>query len=808
LIAELRRAVESDFLRADARLQFHADRTLVTQKELDDLKLRFIQGWALDRLGYSVDDEQALAIGTTRGDVQVIARAGSGKTRTLITRALFMQMHCSVSPREILLLAFNKKAADEMRARLAQAVGHDRPYVMTFHALAYALLHPEQELLFDDGASAETRQSREVQEVIDECIRTPEHRDDIRNLMLAHFRDDWERIVAGGFQLTMSEFLAFRRDLPRESLRGEYVKSFGEKVIANALFEHGIEYVYERNVRWNGMNYRPDFTIRTGQNSGIVIEYFGLDGDPDYDAMSTQKREYWGSRSGWTLLEFTPTDLRSLGEQAFVEALLRKLVSLGIANSRRSEEDIWELIKRRAVDGFTGAMRTFIARCRKKNLTPDALAHMVERHKAASTAEQLFLGIGLEIYRAYLRRLTSRNREDFDGLMWRAADLVRGGQTRFSRDRAREQGDLSRLRFVMVDEFQDFSQMFLDLMMAVRERNPEVRFFCVGDDWQAINAFAGSELRFFTHFELYFPDSTRRYIRTNYRSAKSVVDAGNAVMNGRGIPAEASHGDAGNVWICRLDQFSPTASEIERHDGDEITPAVLRLVWRFLARGDEVALLSRRNGLPWFVRRQSSVGGMADGLASFVDHIRMYLLEEDRHRVTAATVHRYKGLQRRAVIVLDAVQRSFPLIHPNWVFLRVFGDTIGGLEEEERRLFYVAATRAEDSLLLVTEAGRQSPYVGSVLDHAVGNVLSWHDLSPAPSLDGSRLNVHVYGAYEVRDKLKDLKFRWHPTGKYWHKSFPAEGFSKVALLSQGWAANGVRVEIYAEDGTLLDRHSS
>ena len=47
---------------------------------------------------------------------------------------------------------------------------------------------------------------------------------------------------------------ASRSSLPRETLRGEYVKSFGERLIANTLFEHDIDYRYERNFRWSGVN--------------------------------------------------------------------------------------------------------------------------------------------------------------------------------------------------------------------------------------------------------------------------------------------------------------------------------------------------------------------------------------------------------------------------------------------------------------------------------------------------------------------------------------------------------------------------
>jgi DNA helicase-4 len=96
--------------------------------------------------------------------------------------------------------------------------------------------------------------------------------------------------------------------------------------------------------------------------------------------------------------------------------------------------------------------------------------------------------------------------------------------------------------------------------------------------------------------------------------------------------------------------------------------------------------------------------GILDELDRFLEQVRSYLPEPDRGRVTISTTHKYKGLEQSAVIVLDALDRSYPLIHPTWVFLRVFGDTIEALEEEERRLFYVATTRAAGSLAIVTAA--------------------------------------------------------------------------------------------------------
>lgn len=56
-----------------------------------------------------------------------------------------------------------------------------------------------------------------------------------------------------------------------------------------------MRYAYEKSHRWNGVNDKPDFTI-AAHGGGLVIEYFGLEGDPDYDDMAVAKRAYSRAR--------------------------------------------------------------------------------------------------------------------------------------------------------------------------------------------------------------------------------------------------------------------------------------------------------------------------------------------------------------------------------------------------------------------------------------------------------------------------------------------------------------------------------
>lgn len=811
LRTQLHHIFQSDFLSADTVWAMNDASDLLSRQDYEQMKADFVRKWERQILqgDHELHQSQAMAVAAINGDIQVVARAGAGKTHTLVTRALFLQQHCGMKPNELLLLAFNNKAAKEMKERLCKVLKGQLPHVMTFHALAYALLHPGENLISDDAG--ELRMSREIQAVIDAHLQSPKFNPMIKQVMLSHFENDWERIEKGGFYLPIPELIAYRDALPRETLNGEYVKSFGEKLIANTLLRNGVTYKYERNFRWNGVNYRPDFTILFGKNSGVVIEYFGLSGTPDYDEMSEQKRQFWAKRPEWKFLEFTQYDITARGESSFKALLLSRLNDVGVQTYALSNEEIWELIKRRAVDNFTKAMRSLVSRCRKRNLSVLAFESLVKNHTPLSETEATFLKIGISVYAGYLEKLKANNYEDFDGLMWRAVTELYEGLSEFKRDSGRETGDIRNLRFVLIDEFQDFSQMFYEMTQGIRALSPEVQFFCVGDDWQAINGFAGSELRFFENFPDYFKDSRRIVIDKNYRSPRNVVEVGNALMSGLGEPASSNRTDAGLVEYTQLNHFVPTTAELNLHDGDELTPAILRLVKRSLDQGYETVILSRRNAVTGYVNYTSELYQRLNGLPRFEEHIRSFLPREEREQVTVSTVHKYKGKQKPTVIVLGVNKGNYPLIHPNWVFLRVFGNNIASIDDEERRLFYVALTRAQEELVIFSsEVRRESPYMDDIRQHMSVNSITWGDLLPVPALDGERLEVRISFPYNKRrnEQLKAHNFQWNVSGKYWCRIFMAEDFEFSALTRKPWVQPGVYIGVYSELGELLEEYPS
>lgn len=856
ILTQIDICLQQDFLAADNLFQ-RLPRGVIPETEFQERKLAFVRKWFADRsigtrgfFKFTPDAEQIAAIAAVSGHVQVVARAGSGKTATLVGRTIFLIEHCNVQPSRILLLAFNRKAATEIRRRLLTVAHHGAeyavsteineraknarskgrkidlgkleaeavdavatrmkialPHIMTFHALAYAIVHPDESLLSNDPEDGTQALSRAFQSVIDDQLKNPAFEAKMRELMIAHFREDWDRIVARQSGETKEELLRLRRHLPRQSLGGEPVKSYGEKLIADFLFEHDIAYKYERNHWWNNRNYRPDFTIFSTKQTGLIIEYFGLVGDSDYDEMSREKRSYWHSKPGWKLLEFSPTDITSRGEEAFRERLKHKLEQHDIVCQRLSEDEIWHRVRGRAIDQFTTASVHFVGRCRKQSLSPNALRDLIRTHEPVSLVERRFLALAHTLYAAHLERLAATDEDDFDGLMQRAASAVISGRTKFCRKSG--SGELSDVRFVCIDEFQDFSDLFHKLLCAIRQVNPTIELFCVGDDWQAINGFAGSDLKFFEQFEKYVGKSRRLYISTNYRSAQSIVAAGNALMKGMGKPAVAHKESHGTVLLSDVDRFRPSLIEQQRHPGDIITPMVSRIANSVLATGSDLVVLSRQNSLPWFVNstEQERVGGK--GLDSFLALVRSVCPRGLNERISISTTHKFKGLEKSTVIIVDAVARRYPLVHPDWVFSRVLGDNPNKTVQEERRLFYVALTRAINKLVICTSGKDRSPFLDELQRAMTIQDIDWSDYPPVTLSSSRRLVVKVGNqdgrgpspTLVIKDQLKAAGYQWQMTGwPGWAKTFPTDGFNIEQIQAEVWAAevDGVEVRVIDE----------
>ncbi|PZV11781.1 MAG: DNA helicase UvrD [Leptolyngbya sp.] len=847
-LRELREKLEKDFLACSIEFKSKIS-TFISFEEFQVEKSAYVISWIKKNLSFEVDLEQAAVISSVKDHVQVVARAGSGKTSTLINRAIFLQQHCGVKSDEMLLLAFNRDAVEKIRKDLTKQLSDNHiPHILTFHALAYALVHPEYNLLIDEPEGEQSK-SRMVQDkVIDNFLRRfnlgtenqkasyQETSQEVQSFMMKYFREDWERIVTGGYEKSREEMLQYRRafskdtnhkkdihdkydsSLSRVGLDGKYYKSFGEKAIANFLFEHNISYKYEYSFWWDGLNYKPDFKI--GDKEGIIIEYFGLVGKPKYNAMIERKRKYWECKPEWYLLELFPKDLKGGDLEEFYLFLKKHLEKQGVNCCRLSEEEIWQRSKRRAIDHFTKVVKSFIERCRKLCLTPDELSEKINNHSCDDNElESHFLKLVQRFYKFYLDYLKDTGEDDFDGLIQKAIERINSGYTQFCYRFNDETliGELKSLRFISVDEYQDFSELFHRLMKAVRNQNQAARLFCVGDDWQAINSFAGSDLYFYQQFSRIFQPSQKLEITTNYRSTTSIVEISNTLMQSTGgTLARPDKTEKGLVKIVDLATFKPLPSEKETHKGDRITPIVLRLVTKSLRANKDVVLLSRTNHISGYVnytKKDRNIGQKE--VNRFQEHICSFLPGSVKDKITVSTTHSFKGDERKVVIVLDAVSSRYPLIHSDWIFTRILGNSAEQVIDEERRLFYVALTRAEERLYIFVEEGNESPFIEEVRNQKNIPTLNWADypgLITVKVMNQPGKPLKSLTAIEELLQFDGYEFQH----QHWQKAYPIYEFSIPTNQffkqedceekgQESWQqkADGVRVEFYGDANNLL-----
>lgn len=727
------------------------------------------------------DSPQMDVIRTVGTSVLVRARAGSGKTRALIYRALFCTEWGDSSPEDILIVAFNKKAAEEVRDRL-EAAGAQFPHVMTLHAFARAVANPKQGIVVDDDAEDETIGvlSALISKIVSQMFDSPELHHRIRQLMIGVARQTIDLLERMDLTEAAGLGLSRRRARTTEALDGTRVRDLDEKHVVDFLIEHGIRYQYRRERWMKGMTVRPLVTLAR-EHGPVALDF--ADGDVTAEQA---RRLVEGQFKVLTLQRPSPNSI----EATYTE-WAAVLASAGITARRLSEDELWERLRERARRTFNKLVQQYITRMQSQGLSTTQRHALLHAHESADRMEELFLELAERAYVIYLTTLQKQQRIDFAGVVSSAVQAIRDGKRTWRRRGA--SGDLRRLKHVMVDEFQDVSPLLMSLVEAIHSANPTVHVTGIGDDWQAINGFAGASTQYFLSFDRHFPGARTRTLPTNYRSAQRIVAVGNAIMADHGEPATCASAAPGELLVGELSTLMLSATEKVECQESLRLAAVRRIIADCLGRGESVAVLSRtRIPVPSWV--------VEDGQRGWVRAVRAGLSSDEGRNVAVGTVHTFKGREADTVILVDGSYYSFPLLAPTWRLFRILGDSLDSLIEDERRLLYVAATRAAKRLVCLVNGDRDelSSLFGNASDWF--EVLRWTDYPPIIVRDEGKLVITVgnanaeagEGTQAIKGLLQAAGFRYSPA--------PTPHWSKVIRLVTGSAAEQVPVQLQALQG--------
>jgi len=733
--------------------------------------------------------EQRLSVVVDEDATLVLAGAGSGKTSVITAKAAYLVKAGIRQPEEILLLAFAKNAAEEMSERVEARSGV--PIVArTFHAVAYDIIGIVEgsKPALADHATDDMAFTNLIKQILKDLV----HR-----LFFAHFlvepKAEWDFKTKHDFYTHMEA-----QDL--RTLQGEKVKSYEELQIANWLYENGVEYeyepLYEHKVSEIGRrDYQPDFRLT---ESGIYIEHFGVrrekarDGSERLVTAPFVDRDEYLAGMDWkrkvhvehqTILIETYSYERQEGR--LLTGLAEKLAPHVTLKPRPVDTIYDRIVELKQVDDFSKLLGTFLRKFKSGGYSLQDCETKSDRMKLGKRA-RAFLDVFAPVFDEYQKRLEGRI--DFEDMILRAARYAETGRY------------VSPFRHILVDEFQDISQSRARLVKALKAQHPDVRVFAVGDDWQSIFRFAGSDIHLMRHFGREFGgrfDGESGVHRTvdlgrTFRSVDQIAFAARTFVLRNPAQIDKKIVPAGTATEPAIRVVSVSKGEDEAKLNELL--AALSAATELDAKPVTVLLLGR------YRFNEPDMSGLRRRFP--------------RLKIDFKTIHASKGLEADHVVLLnaDSGRMGFPSeIVDDPLLSLVSPEEEAFQNAEERRVMYVAMTRARHTLTILASNARPSSFVIELRkDPAYG-------ISTAP---GAEPEAHVCG--ECGGRLLGVTGQ---DGRIWYRCehvqhcgnlLPACPSCSTALPRHGEGTSEVRCGCGAihqacpdcKDGWLVERSGS
>ena len=669
-----------------------------------------------------LNDRQWEAIKNESKRLLVLAGAGSGKTTTLLEKLIYLMKEKRVQPANILVVTFTKNATNEMIDRLVSVSKNAEAYkefmknskvkeeeknryreeykrannwlsnlsISTFHGFCHNVLRKYGVSEFDNKFKVinDSKNNKEETDFANENANETDfeiaHKILIAQSKKREYLLDLKRYILDYFvdknyrQQDKSEATFYENQKIYTSLNGTKVRSKSERYIADWLYRHNIDFSYEVHLNCKDFYFHPDFYI---PQADIYLEHIS-----DMSAAVEEKDKQY-KKANKTLFK-TYENIQAKDSTLFNETLdtivKNRLPAKYKSQAALSFEEEFNGYHKELKDFIRQALR-IIKMIKAENISPkQALKKaLADPHQRVRDFYKLVIPLMIK-YQDYC---VDKSYLDFEDMIIKTIELFN------HRPEIKEKFQ-QQYRYILVDEFQDVNNLQVDLLK--RMLTAENQLFCVGDDWQSIYGFRGSNVDYIVNFGKYFPKAKVVKLNQNYRSSEHIVGASNEVIK---------H----NKFKVDKEIFANKKSETKVNifagsDQQENIDFVVKEVRKLLSMGyqkEDILFLYRRSNM------------YRDYFSRFINE-RLY--------VQNRTIHAAKGLEAKAVFIIGLTQGygGFPDV---WLEDRIFQVVKPTqhdlLMEEERRLFYVAITRAKDLLYLITEKGNESCFLSEIPDHFV-----------------------------------------------------------------------------------------
>lgn len=673
--------------------------------------------------GKSLDNQQRTAVITDEARVLVLAGAGSGKTLTIAAKVKYLCQIKNINPKDILLISFTKKSAQEMTERIQDKLGIPVE-ATTFHKLGLDIIKNA------DGFRPEIADENVLNRFVHDFFekRLLNFPDLIKNLTeyFAFFLEIPDNIENYS---SLGEFYENEKNIDLETLKSKYdrekyikdtsedkakkhitlnnevVKSLEETKIANFLFMNGINYEYEKTYPFKSddplrKSYQPDFYLT---DYDIYLEHFGVTKDFRCPQLSVVEEKKYLDEIEWKRNFHAEHNTKLIETYSYYNSegiLLKKLeeilISNGIVFKTRDFTDIFNTVyatkSNKYFSEFLKLCCTFITLFKSNNYKIEDIENLRTNYYSLAKDDfhqertDLFLDIIKIIISEYQNYLEKNNSIDFSDMINNAAEKINLGC------------DINPYKYVIVDEYQDISKSRFNFLKAIVDKT-NAKLFCVGDDWQSIYRFAGSDISLFTDFEKYFGYTKILRIEKTYRNSQQLIN-------------EASHFVLQNPKQLRKNLRSdknlsyPLVFWGFNEDPKQALNSAINKIVSGFGKESSILLLGRTN-FDIEVAKETGLFRMVHENQKE----RLQYIPIPELKIDFLSVHKSKGLEADNVILLNFKndKLGFPnQIADDEVLNLVLTNTEDYKFAEERRLFYVAITRTRNRTFILTDNRKPS----------------------------------------------------------------------------------------------------
>lgn len=655
-------------------------------------------------LAYPLDAQQRRSIMSEEDNCLVVSSAGSGKTSSIVGKVKYLTDIKKVDPERILLISYTNKAAAELTDRMG--IAGLRGY--TFHKLAIDLI------------GQVTKQKPSICENTDALFvsiyRQLLKDEDFRKSVFRYFIDyqddeaDWEKRKNERRQdLAAQKVTRLKAMLPDMDGNDIYVKSVQEQKLCFVLSSLGVKFRYEEQYEHKVADethsqYKPDFSIyyeSHGQTKRIYLEHFAVDehslvptwfatekgltyeeANQQYNDGITWKK-YLHEKYGTKLLYTSSADFHYFDIK---DKLKQMLTDAGVKCKEKTIEELYAMILPEGSKREKAFIRLAVTFATLLKSSCKSLNGILAKNEDERT-DFIIRNIFKPVYDNYQAELQKRGQIDFTDAILTATELCR-------------QYRPVQYEYIIVDEFQDISVDRYQFLLALRAGNPPAKLYCVGDDWQSIYRFSGSDMALFNSFEEFFGPTDMNKIETTYRFGEPLVGYSSWFIQKNAVQIRKN--------IHPFSDQTKTELLFQPYDRNEYCNIISHLVASIPA-DKSIFLLGRYSFDDYYLSFMYQ---------SIKEAGKFFYIIGDR-KIEFLTAHKSKGLEADYVIILQCNRDvyGFPsMVSDDPVLDVVLTKSDKYPHGEERRLFYVAITRAKVKTIVMYDRRYPSVFVDEFLN--------------------------------------------------------------------------------------------